>query len=173
MSAMNTQLHAYIGTCDSNCWVALAHHWVSQSTLLRNKISVLSGSLLTITLVLGYLLWLLMKVKCDLDFQFLHLVEMYDQQQVNWNHWIWALSIHSPHRSHLFSHECHCHEPGCSVHDRLNIPLHVYINVQAKLKQVWRLHLVLTDCLINLGEYKPVLPTTEEHTTAELTENNE
>ena len=35
--------------------------------------------------------------------------------------------------------------------------------------------MVLTDRLINPGEYKPVLPTTEdlEHTAAELTERNE
>ena len=32
---------------------------------------------------------------------------------------------------------------------------------------------MLPDRLINPGEYKPVLPTTEEHTAAELTENNE
>ena len=49
----------------------------------------------------------------------------------------------------------------------------VYIDVQAKLKHIWRLCLVLTDRLINPGEYKSVLPTTEEHTGAELTVNNE
>ena len=31
----------------------------------------------------------------------------------------------------------------------------------------------LPDRLINPGEYEPVLPTTEEHTTAELTEDKE
>ena len=31
----------------------------------------------------------------------------------------------------------------------------------------------LPDRLINPGEYEPVLPTTEEHTAAELTENKE
>ena len=31
----------------------------------------------------------------------------------------------------------------------------------------------LPDRLINPGEYEPVLPTTEEHTAAELTEDNE
>ena len=31
----------------------------------------------------------------------------------------------------------------------------------------------LPDQLINLGEYEPVLPTTEEHTAAEHTENEE
>ena len=36
---------------------------------------------------------------------------------------------------------------------------------------VW--YMVLTDQLINPGEYKPLLPTTEEHTAAELIENNE
>ena len=56
---------------------------------------------------------------------------------------------------------------------QLNVPLHMYIDVQAKLKHVWRLCMVLTDRLINPGEYKPVLLTTEEHTAAELTERNE
>ena len=142
---------AYIGTCDSNRRVALAHHWVSQSTLLPNEVSVLPGSLLTKSLVLGYLAWLLMKVTCGLDFQFLHLVEMYDQQQVNWNYWIWALSIHSPHKSHTMSAIVFMSKVVVYT-IRLNVPLHMYIDVQAKLKQVWRLHLVLPNWLINLGE---------------------
>ena len=46
-----------------------------------------------------------------------------------------------------------------------------------KLKETWRLSLIYTGCLpdwlINPGDYEPVLPTTEECTAAELTEDKE
>ena len=103
--------------------------------------------LLTISLVLGYLLQLLMEVKCGPDFTFANVSSTTAQLK------LLALSIHSPHESHLLLTECHCvHEPGCSVHDTTErTPAHVHVSdVTFGERQIQHLNLVYIHSLLLL-----------------------